>query len=646
MLQFFRKHQKVFFAVTALFVIVSFIFFGSASSMRGSEGKEVDSVIGTAIDGSNLSKNEMASMVRFLGLDDMDMPSYNPCNDGVIKNDFLKSGLGAMVVESYFDELKGDLEKKFERQKRYKTYVHPQAPMIATAQMMPELVEKLAEYQAREAMDVEAAKALIDLCVGESQMPPHMLYNMLRFQEQQYNVRADPNLGFADVALFGAHSVSDVFGQRFIELVAETIHNGAIRAKELGYKVSKTEARVDVQKHGYEMLHMRKQEGSLNDYLRYIGLNEEEVVNIWQKVLLFRRHMEDKANSVIVDPIVYKKLHAFAGESVELDVYELPVNKDDAKELQAYVTAVSADSGPGLPRKFLSYEKVSPELVEKRFLIDIQEVGISDIALGIGLREMWAWQQDRANLEMIKTEFPEVRAAKGKLDELEMATREKVDAYSRNKMAAQRDYLITGALDAAHVQRRAMSVKLSDTNELTKLLETQDSIDQYTADEKEYVRVRVLDRSKEPEILTFAEAKERAILQPVDNETISPRLAFELKEALKMAKEGTVQVAEQLPMPAEGRLTEKQPLADQWNVKKMSRTYTRKNPVVGFDESILSKEVGSWDQREDDFYAVANKGEETTSLADEMAKGQELLGNEAKKEAFAELLKEQICLKN
>src|SRR6266436_8325966 len=108
MLQFFRKYQKIFFVVVTVFIVISFTFFGTFSTMIP-DRQIPDRVIGKAVDGSKLSYREVEALTRFLSTSREDrsliysgkMP--NLLNDNVIHKDFLTTGMGVMLAEKYFD---------------------------------------------------------------------------------------------------------------------------------------------------------------------------------------------------------------------------------------------------------------------------------------------------------------------------------------------------------------------------------------------------------------------------------------------------------------------------------------------------------------------------------------------------------------
>ena len=98
MLQLFRNYQKYIYLVVTVVIIISFSFFGTYSTMNTGPQREA-MIVFTAIDGQGVSRKEVEALAQFLATDAEDKLMVgggwgpNFFNDGVIKNDFLKTGL-------------------------------------------------------------------------------------------------------------------------------------------------------------------------------------------------------------------------------------------------------------------------------------------------------------------------------------------------------------------------------------------------------------------------------------------------------------------------------------------------------------------------------------------------------------------------
>ncbi|MDN3509239.1 MAG: hypothetical protein P0S93_04415 [Candidatus Neptunochlamydia sp.] len=572
MLDFFRRYQRYFFVVIAVVIVISFSFFGTHQTINQPQQVK-DRCIGHAVDGSKMMRNEVDQMIRFIGSDRSDitlaekgiMPNF--FNDGVVRKDLMGAGIGALLVNAYFEDLKEELQEKMEHHKNYHPYVHPTAPFISVknlwGQALPAQKVNLERFleEANE-MTPEIFSLLVDLYLGEAAFPAHILREYLMFQEKQYDwIQPDPALPRANLNLFQCRSTQDWFGPRFLDLSAQFILNAAAYAKQQGYKVTYGEARVDLIRKGYESLQiqMRKvdvaQEEVANlwqQQLRNLGMREKDAVSLWKKVMLFRRLFEDVGGAVFVDPHVYQMFYGFASKTAEIDLYHLPKAlelKDFSAlmKLEYYLDQVMENRKHGLllPQNFASIseiEKNCPELIEERFLVEIAEVQKSEVALNVSIKEMWEWQLEKDNYELLEKQFPQLALKKGTnleehfavLEEMDPEIRQKIDKFSIGKIVEVHPEWIEEALSQKHPVTKQVSVSPGGKNfpyegedllELFRVaalkgdleqdkaaIEARRSLEVYTADDETYYRFHILDRDLAKAVLTFEEANERGIL--------------------------------------------------------------------------------------------------------------------------------------
>ncbi len=572
MLDFFRKYQRYIFVVVAVVIIISFSFFGTHQAMNAPQ-KIQDRCIGQAIDGSKIMKSEVDQLVRFIWSDQSDitlaekgmLPNF--FNDGVIRKDLMGTGMGVLLVNTYFDELKEELQDRMTHHKGYRPYVHPTAPFISVknlwAQVLPVQKVNLERFlNEAEEMTPDTFALLVDLYLGETAFPPNILREYLMFQEKHYEwIQKDPALQRANLNLFQCRSIEDWFGPQFLQISAQFIINSAVYAKEHGYKVSYEEARVDLIRNGYEsiQIQIRKSDVSQEEVatlwqeeLRYLGMQEKEVVTLWQKVMLFRRLFEDVGGAVFVDPHVYKTFYGFASKSAEVDLYHLPEAielKDFSAlmKLEFYLDQVAKNRKNGLllPQNFATVEEIEencPELIEQRFLVEVGEVHKDEIALNVSIKEMWEWQLEKESYGLLEKEFPQLAVKKAKnaeeyfvvLEGMEPDLRIKLDKFSRGKIVDHHPEWIEEALNQKHMNTREVSfspkgkslpfegVELVELLKKTALkgdlevnpaaIEARKRLEMFTADGETYFRFHVLARDLTKVVLTFAKANERGIL--------------------------------------------------------------------------------------------------------------------------------------
>jgi len=582
MLEFFRKYQRYFFVVIAIVIVISFSFFGTHQVMSTPKGTE-DYPIGASVDGSQMRKKEIDEISRFLWSDRMDMQLTekrtmpNFFNDGVIRKDFLSSGLGVMLVDEYFENLHEEFQKKVEKHKQFRPYAHPTAPFISVemlwGQVLPVQKVNLDKFLHENLpVDSKMFSLLADLYLGETAFPPNILREYLMFQQKHYNwVQPDPALPQADLNLFHCTSVEDWFGTEFLQLVSQFVHNASIIAKESGYRVSKEEARVDLFRNGYEALQIQKRSQEVDQaelgnlwkqQLLHLGMDEKAAVAVWQKVMLMRRLFEDYGHAAFLDSHQYQAFHSYASKTALVDLYQLPsaLQLSDFNSLLKfayYLDAVAAQERKGteLPVAFASIELMKnkyPELVQQRFLVELAEVKKDDIAQNVSLREMWEWQLEPTHFEELQKQFPELAVSKATdaegffeaIEKLDPRVRQKMDHFSRLEIIDLHPEWITAALDEQHLVTKEIAIapngaqveleSVENASELMKLfrvsaikgevecnleaIQARNDLAQYSVDGQTYYRFHVLDRDKEMNVLTFAEANERGLLDMLVDE--------------------------------------------------------------------------------------------------------------------------------
>lgn len=461
MLQFFRTYQKYFFFIIATVVISSFIFFGTFGTLDQRQTRK-DKIIGKAIDGSDMSLLEISGLSRFLAADRDDLSnggkqlSPNLLNDGVIRNNFLATGVAEILVRDNFEALKEDFEQRIHRIKNFRAYEHPDAPFVSAKavwqRFAPDINREWSLLQSLEGVDADSFGHLARLYHFQSALPSEWLRRILMMHEQQYNqwLRPDPRLRQDDLALFGFHSIRDWFGNDFIDLVAEFVHNAAIEAETKGYDVSLDEAKADLQ-HNFAESMQKIQSAKIplqityKEQLRILGLDETEAASLWRKVLLFRRYFTDRGNSVFLDKLPYSEFAAIAKEQATVDLYQWPNglkirNALDLFTFQTYLKAVAPQekSDPlALPSTFYSLKEIEeryPELVATRYKAKVFAVDKREASLKASLKELWAFETEEETWKSLIKEFSFLQSFSTDRSEARFSTLEKLDPVQRAKV--------------------------------------------------------------------------------------------------------------------------------------------------------------------------------------------------------------------
>ncbi|MCK4934719.1 MAG: hypothetical protein KAR79_03945, partial [Simkaniaceae bacterium] len=581
MLGFLRKYQRFFLVFVFIFVGISFVFFGTSRAFSPKK-KTVDFEMGQALDGSKMLKSEIDKMTRFLCTDAFDSSEKrsvipNFFNDGVLRQDFFHSGIAALLVDAYFEDLKQDFLPRVEKFKTFKPYVHNQVPFICAEnlwnQVAPSLTKNFHAFMEEKGeFSSQAIGKLIELYLDQADFPTHLMRQFLMYQQNQIpNLPKDPYLSQGDLGLFHCHSLSDWFGPRFLDLVSQVIHNGAIYAKNQGYIVTDGEAKSQLIYNGYESLKAQKKEGEtitdseLSEFftrqLNYLGLSEKEAVNVWKKVMLFRRLMDDKGRSVFLDPLSYKQRAEFTSRIADLDLYQLPKSLQftsfhDLLKFKCYLDAVSEESASQknsyLPEKFCTVKDVEssfPMLVGKSYEMEYALVKKEEIALSVSLKETWDFQRNAENYALLEKAFPELRRKEAKseaardsaLASLNEELRLQVDQFSRELIVDANPEWISDHLKEAPLKQLKINLskysqkipleEIEDVEKFYDLLDTcayqegslrgleemraKKALESTTFDGKTYYRIHLVNRDQEKRIFTFAESEEIGVIEPL-----------------------------------------------------------------------------------------------------------------------------------
>jgi len=580
MLDFFRRHQRYFFVMITIVIVISFSFFGTYNSLSDSPFRE--QIAFKAVDGSVVTRHELDEMASFIGTDASDkllsggMWGPNFLNDGVISKDLLETGLGVILANDYHQDIRPDLMIRLEKEKRYSLYNHPQAKFIGTEAAWNYFAPGMSEYyqtlrSAKDPISPQALQARIALFLAQKKFPQHILRQVLRYQEKQYEwVAPDRNLDRTDLSLFGYRHLEDWFGPRFVRLASEFIMNAALIAEQKGYQVTKADALADLIRNAeisYQQMVSSPHIGVatsreyFNEQLRLLGMDQNGAANIWRQVMLFRLLFQDMGSSVFVDPYTFKQINNYAMESVEGEIYRLPkeLQFKDFRTLQkfeTYLEAVSKGSEQEktkllLPAAFLTVDQVAkktPELVQKSYRLEIAEVNKKNLEGNVTVKDSWNWEVSDKGWEQLKKQFPELGIKAGEtreerfssLDSLDNKTRGRVDAFARAAVIDEHPEWIASAL--ADAQPKTMTIGLREAGEnppftglmdakpLMQLLdvaplsghnpgeikaasqEAAAKLANYTIDKTTYFHIKVIDRASDPEIMTFAEADQKGIL--------------------------------------------------------------------------------------------------------------------------------------
>lgn len=569
MLQWMSRYQKVIFPVVTVIVIGSFVFFGTHSAMRD-QGRSLDRKLGTAIDGTMMYQKEIDMISRFIETDvaDKDLAERryfaNRLNDGFIRNDMLKSGIGPILYGHYVELLRGEVEPKRTQYIRYRPYQHPIFPTVSVQalwnQSMPKLASDFEAFKSHaKVLDRQFFESLADLYLDQTHLTPSRVRQLIQNKEliASRGTHRDPSLETTDLAIFGARKYSEWFGRHALELTAQFIHNAAIYAKVQGYSVSASEAKASLLSNAMRALkgEMLDRQPTIDDAeqlmsstLHILGLSESDAIRIWQKILLTRRMFDDVGEGVLLDTLMYEEFNNQAMKEYDVTTYSLPSTMkwegvDDMLEHEIYLSIVGKERSSPLDLPFSYYTpeellETNPSLVQRRYALEVRCATQNSIIRNLSLKKRSAWQVEDGNWKELASTFPfmeKYRDARGgaredALTSLTKQQRAELDLFAAKELLKKHPEWLKDGLNQVKAEKREVVLTfggrvkgfsaMTDGKALMALLDQEQESVVISAENNDLYELRVLERS-DLEIVPFKEAQVFGALREVLEERLS-----------------------------------------------------------------------------------------------------------------------------
>lgn len=573
MLEFFRKYQRGFFIMITAVIIISFSFFGTYSSFVNQTGS--DTVAFVAVDGSKVYRSELNNLIHLIQADSHDglygdQLNSNPFNDGVLANDILATGIGETLVKPFLPRMKEQLKAKFQKEKQFVPYIHPDASYISAESAWRYFAKDVSQYFTQHQLQqdpttIEAFSTRVQLYLADRRFPMAYLKQILRLQESQNPaVKQDPNLLYKDLSLFGYHGAQDWFSKEFIELAAQYVYNASIIAERNGCVVSKDEAMHSLSQNVQANFKEHKKSPyfasiTLDEYfqgeLKKLAMDRSELASCWRRVLLFREYINQIKENILISALPYNQFYDTCSEYVDVDLVSLPeeVRFSSLQDLLAFemyhdaVMKKSAKNPLQLGNEILSVQEVKkncPNLVKKSYSVRMASVEKSTLLGKIGLRKTWNWQLQDENFQRLQEKFVDLgkekaltTAAKEKLlDSLDTKVRAQVDSWSKDQMLKDHPEWIEQALRDAPMSETKLELRqkggkfpfvgIENRSEFLHLLETaqlnaqNEKLSCYSQDDEHFYNIQVVDRAKEDTLLSFQDALKDGTLSTLVHETL------------------------------------------------------------------------------------------------------------------------------
>jgi GcvH upstream region-like protein len=554
MSDFLKKHQSLFTLILASLLILPLTFFGTYSAL--STPIALDKEAFKALNGSSVKRSDVENLALFLSTDIEDKQlmggGFGPnfLNDGVIRKEFLETGLGSLLAKESKELLKGELTSKLSFEKKFRPYVHKNADFISAEaiwqQLIPQKVKtlNLLRYSS-DPLEEQIFDARVSLFLAERRFGAPKLSQMIRIQEMQNpEVVQDPDLLKQDLSLFGYHTLEDWFGKRFIRLIASFIINASKIAEERGYKVSEREAYLDLIYQSQKSLDPQKNkttltaQEALEEQLHFMRLDTKTATKLWRQVLLFRRLFDETADSMFLTPLSFEPFTAYVKEGVGIDLYRVPeslkFNTFEKLELfEAYLDAVSIrpkGKPLELPSKFLTPQDVFQkykELVKKMYTLQVKEIKEKKLLEAFSTKQHLTWQLDENHFKTLKNHQKELGEGRTKEERLEALLaldpkqKRKVDLFTARALLKEEKEMTQHLLEKTPSKTITVSLNPASKNFPFKGIKNKEAflkeLDKnshltFFDDENNLLEIVVIEKGKEFEVLTFEEAiKEKAL---------------------------------------------------------------------------------------------------------------------------------------
>jgi len=671
MLQFFRKYQKFIFIVITCAVVISFVFFGSyqaiAPAFRTKGEDEVSYV---------------TRMARFLDTEQWMMSrrifAENFLNDGVVSKEFLESGMAELLVQANPELFKKDFEERREKEKNYQPYTHPYLPTLSAVNLWsmfaPDLPKKLFNLQEGKG----GFKERTELFLAQKNFPPALLSQIIRYQEHNYpQMPGDPRLAREDVTLFSYHGLSDWYGEVFLETLAKVIIQTANNARKQGFKVTKEELLTDLVMRSQEVYNNLKQHmdlavddgyGFFQLSLRQMDLTEQMALKIWEDVTLFRRLMHAVGDGALVDSMALSQFYAYAHENVLIEMIQMApevrlASMDDLKRFEVYLAAVGTKKVSDLDIP-LNYAPIStikehtPELIGKRYQLQVAEISKEALQARVSVREMVQWQCASENWSLLQKRFPELAKNEGEpfelLEKMEEKSRRQIDTFSRKKIVELHPEWIEESLAASEMNEKKVFlsekseqpfVGIVDSAKLSSALEAKDELMCYTQDEEHYYRFLVSERGIQNEILSYQEASQMKVLDKLSERMQGDALLKAVVDATPQRYKADAYAYRFADfLKKHHKELPKEALALQFPIVKKERSITRaEQSAISLEEALTLKQ-GTFSPVRADIkegayiYRFMEKGAEANVPLEKLVRSQELLSREVRCRYFEKIL--------
>lgn len=482
MFGFFRKYQKIFLGLFTALIVMSFFFYGTASTFSGRGGgkKEIStplSIHGVKVEGAKLANYALlltlGSSPNHIG--NKELPWL--LVDDFFLDEFIQSGLIEKIVQAHEKLLQKDFEDRLNYIKRCELFTHPQIPEISLeriwAYFAPELLMAWRQLKSLEDPTTsQVAAALANFYAKERSFPMHQARQMIASLLAKYSPeQANYFLAKVDINPLGFETIHDFFGEKTVNLAVGYFLEIAQKAKAEGFKVTKRDIKKQMlfsAKNQMQQLKAKginvelsksQYEGEILRQLTAYNLSKAEAKQYIADLIRVKNLLEKQKDVTdqTLDPATFIKWQL---KKTTLDKGLFIKSYTDFLAVQCYLEAVYKDykaNSLALPQQVRSIEEILqnyPEMIIQGYSINYRALDKNQRAARIPLRDIIEYQMSdegwkilvKADLELIKAVTLKER----------MALFDKMSPQQRQKL----DRLAASALLEAHPEKGSQMILL------------------------------------------------------------------------------------------------------------------------------------------------------------------------------------------
>lgn len=527
MLHVFRRYQKFIFIVVTLVVIMTFVFFGTYQAFlpthQETESEDVTAYV--TPQGRMVGSRELAMLARLLSREGVgsDLIPANLCSRQWVSRYFLTPDLAAQWIDSKAP----DLAEKWQREKMYQPYQHPERADLSVGTfwsfLAPELPQKLKELQTASSVE-ETIAARVALYHLQERAPPRFVSQLLRYRVQEAGFEMDPRLARGDIALFGYTDLMDWFGEASFLRLARIVIRGAEEAKV--YPFSYEEAKEELlSRMGMLAEQLQNQKGIavnretlFQAFLRQEDYTETTFVNLYRDVRRFEESIEDLSDSIALEALPFEQIYGEAQQWVTVEVTRMPPSLrfrdlEEAAAFEAYVAALTSSQSGQIPQE----PNPTDWVLGTWYQGYVGQMCTDDLLHRVTLRQLWDWEESHTD-EWV-AQFPQLKGRT--LDVCSPEERADVDQMARRAIVQEHPEWMEEALKEVDMEPFSLFANgkehpsgypgITSILSLQQQFDAQDETWGYTQDQNHFFRWIVSHR--EPNhILTFEEARQQQLL--------------------------------------------------------------------------------------------------------------------------------------